>query len=162
MLMLDGDGQHAADDIPNFFDCASRTKARLIIGNRMIRADAMPWLRRKANVWMSRRISVLTGVTLPDSQCGFRLAHLESLLALHLTTAHFEIESEMLTGFLSVGHQLHFVPVQQRSHWAKPHPPHSRRLAVVALAAEPSAKHSENLDRLPATLWTRRQTNLAS
>lgn len=31
-LTLDGDGQHAADDIPAFFDLADRTGARLVWG----------------------------------------------------------------------------------------------------------------------------------
>jgi glycosyltransferase involved in cell wall biosynthesis len=112
VLMLDGDGQHAPDDAPKFFDCANRTGARLVIGNRMVRADAMPWLRRHVNVWMSRRISALTGAALPDSQCGFRLAHLETLHGLPLTTTHFEIESEVLTAFLAAGQRVEFVPVQ--------------------------------------------------
>jgi glycosyltransferase involved in cell wall biosynthesis len=112
VLMLDGDGQHAPDDAPRLFACADRSEAKLVVGNRMTRPDAMPWLRRKVNVWMSRRISALSGASLPDSQCGFRLAHLEILLGLTLTTKHFEIESEMLTAFLAAGDRVEFVPVQ--------------------------------------------------
>jgi len=116
VLMLDGDGQHAPDDAPKFFDCANRTGARLVIGNRMVRAEAMPWVRRQVNVWMSRRISALTGVALPDSQCGFRLAHLETLRELPLMTTHFEIESEVLAAVLAAGHRVEFVPVQTIYH----------------------------------------------
>jgi glycosyltransferase involved in cell wall biosynthesis len=112
VLMLDGDGQHATDDIPMFFDGAEKTKAALIIGNRMDNSAAMPWLRRKVNRWMSKRISRLTGATLPDSQCGFRLAHLETLLRLPFRANRFEVESEMLVAFLAAGHEVEFVPVQ--------------------------------------------------
>jgi len=111
-LMLDGDGQHAADDIPDFFDCAEKTSAALVVGNRMENSAAMPWLRRRVNFWMSRRISKLTGVPLPDSQCGFRLAHLKTLLSLPIATDRFEIESEMLAAFVAAGHKIRFVPVQ--------------------------------------------------
>jgi glycosyltransferase involved in cell wall biosynthesis len=112
VLMLDGDGQHAPEDAPGFFERADRTGALLVVGNRMTRPSAMPWLRRHVNVWMSQRISALLRADLPDSQCGFRLAHLETLRGLPLTTRHFEIESEMLTAFLTAGSRVEFVPVQ--------------------------------------------------
>lgn len=112
VLMLDGDGQHAAADIPSFFDCAETTGAKLIVGNRMENCQAMPRLRRTVNRWMSQRLAKLTGVALPDSQCGFRLAHLETLLRLRIAADHFEIESEMLVAFAAAGHQIRFVPVQ--------------------------------------------------
>jgi len=69
-------------------------------------------LRLWANRWMSSRISGLTGRDLPDSQCGFRLAHVETLMALPLQADRFEIESEMLLAFLTAGKKVEFVPVQ--------------------------------------------------
>ncbi len=112
VLMLDGDGQHAAGEIPAFFARAEATGAALIVGNRMNKAGAMPLVRRCANRWMSRRISKLTGVRLPDSQCGFRLAHLETLLNLPLHANRFEIESAMLVAFLAAGEKVEFVPIR--------------------------------------------------
>ena len=112
VLMLDGDGQHAADDIPKFFDRVKKTNAPLVIGNRMENPGAMPFIRRCANRWMSRRISKLTGAELPDSQCGFRLAHLKTLLNLPLRANRFEIESAMLVAFLAAGKKVGFVPVR--------------------------------------------------
>src|SRR6516162_4347616 len=69
VLMLDGDGQHAPQDIPKLFARAEATGATLVVGNRMRNAREMPLVRRCANLWMSRRISKLTGADLPDSQC---------------------------------------------------------------------------------------------
>jgi len=112
VLMLDGDGQHAPDDIPNFFVCAEKSDATLVIGNRMKNCRAMPWLRRQANRWMSRRLSRLTGERLPDSQCGFRLACLDTLLRLPRPVDRFEIESEVLVAFLAAGQKAGFVPIQ--------------------------------------------------
>src|SRR5258707_8663335 len=34
-LTLDGDGQHCPSDTPTFFECAERTSAMLVVGNRM-------------------------------------------------------------------------------------------------------------------------------
>ena len=111
-LMLDGDGQHKPDDIPKFFACAEKFNVMLVVGNRMKDCRPMPWLRRQVNRWMSRRLSRLTGGLLPDSQCGFRLARLETLLRLPLHANRFEIESEMLVTFLVARQKIGFVPVQ--------------------------------------------------
>jgi glycosyltransferase involved in cell wall biosynthesis len=112
VLMLDGDGQHAAEDIPNFFECARRTGAALIVGNRMGNAQTMPFVRRCANRWMSRWISRLTHAELPDSQCGFRLARADLLVGLALHANRFEIESAMLVAFLGAGQPVKFVPIR--------------------------------------------------
>ena len=111
-LTMDGDGQHAPDDIPKFFARAETTGAALVVGDRMGNAAAMPWLRRQVNRWMSRRLSGRAGVPLPDSQCGFRLAHLETLARMPLAARRFEIESETLLAFLAAGERVAFVPIQ--------------------------------------------------
>jgi glycosyltransferase involved in cell wall biosynthesis len=112
VIMLDGDGQHAADDIPKFFARAELTGCPLVVGNRMADCTAMPLLRRRVNRWMSRRISRMTGARLPDSQCGYRLAHLETLLSLPIHANRFEIESAMLAAFCRAGWSIEFVPIQ--------------------------------------------------
>jgi glycosyltransferase involved in cell wall biosynthesis len=112
VLMLDGDGQHVAADIPKFFQRAETTGAKLVVGNRMNDTKKMPFLRRSANRWMSRWISRLVGAELPDSQCGFRLARLETLLQLPLNANRFEIESAMLVAFFAAGEKVAFVPVR--------------------------------------------------
>src|SRR6478672_13008717 len=40
-LTLDGDGQHASDDIPAFFSAAQETSAVMVVGNRMEDARRM-------------------------------------------------------------------------------------------------------------------------
>ena len=111
-LTLDGDGQHRPEDIPAFLRCAEETGASLIVGNRMHQAESIPWLRRSVNRWLSRRISACAGRTLPDSQCGYRLINLKAWAALVLEADHFEIESEMLLGFVRAGCGVEFVPIQ--------------------------------------------------
>ena len=111
VMMLDGDGQHAAQEIPAFERCAELTGARLVVGDRMGAAATMPKLRRFINWWMSKNLSKLTGVHLPDSQCGFRLAHVETLLSAVITARNFEIESEMLVQFAAMDQPIAFVPV---------------------------------------------------
>ena len=121
---LDGDGQHATEDIPAFLACVEKTGAPLVVGNRMGHAEKMPWLRRQVNQWMSRRISNLAGTPLADSQCGFRLMQLEAWSRLPLQACHFEIESEVLLAFARAGLAIEFVPVQviYRAERSKIHP----------------------------------------
>lgn len=111
-LCLDGDGQHAPADIPRLWDCAERTGAALVVGNRLHSPRAMPWLRRVVNCWMSRQIARRAGVPLPDTQCGFRLMQLEAWARLPISSQRFEIESEVLLAFLRAGLRVEFVPVQ--------------------------------------------------
>jgi glycosyltransferase involved in cell wall biosynthesis len=120
-LLMDGDGQHQADDIPAFVERAETTRAALVVGNRMHDARAIPWLRRQVNRWMSWQISRRAGKQLPDSQCGFRLVNLTAWSALQLKTNRFEIESEMLLAFIHAGYRVEFVPIPvipkgRRSH----------------------------------------------
>jgi len=109
---LDGDGQHAPEDLPAFLQCAEQTRARLVVGNRMHDAHAIPWLRRQVNYWMSRALSLRAGRHLPDTQCGFRLIHLNTCTALPLKTERFEVESETLMTFLAAGSRVEFVPIR--------------------------------------------------
>jgi glycosyltransferase involved in cell wall biosynthesis len=111
-LSMDGDGQHAPADIPAFLACAQLNGAELIVGNRMADPRGMPPLRRWVNRWMSERISRLTGHTLPDTQCGFRLMRLDAWARVHLQADHFEIESELLCKFIAAGYGVGFVPVR--------------------------------------------------
>ncbi|MSU58322.1 MAG: glycosyltransferase family 2 protein [Pedosphaera sp.] len=111
-LTLDGDGQHAVKNIPDFFRCAESTRAALVIGNRLTECQKIPWLRRRVNRWMTRRLSRRAGVTFADSQCGFRLVNLAALAALPLASDHFEIESEMLLAFAAESWRIEFVPVE--------------------------------------------------
>jgi glycosyltransferase involved in cell wall biosynthesis len=123
-LTLDGDGQHAPEDIPAFFECANRTSAPLIVGNRMAEAHAMPWVRRWVNRWMSRRLSAAVGRPLPDSQCGFRLMKLPVWASMDISSSHFEIESEVLMAFVRAGLRVEFVPVRAiyKNEQSKIHP----------------------------------------
>ena len=123
-LAMDGDGQHAAADVPNFFEVAERTGAKLVIGNRMSDPEGMPLVRRLVNRWMSKRISKLAGLPLPDSQCGFRLMNLQVWNRLAVHASHFEIESDVLLAFARAGCGIEFSPIEviYKTEQSKIHP----------------------------------------
>lgn len=109
---LDGDGQHDPADAPALRQCAGKTPALLIVGNRMGNAKAMPKIRRLVNAWMSDKLSQHAGCTLPDTQCGYRLIHLQTWSGLPFCARRFEVESEMLMAFLAARLPVKFVPVR--------------------------------------------------
>ena len=115
VILIDGDGQHDAEEIPNFF-AALGGNVRMVIGNRMNNPSEMPWTRRVTNRWMSRCISRLTGIEIPDSQCGFRLIHLPTLMGFSFRSRRFEIESELCVTLARGGHSIVSVPI--RAHYA--------------------------------------------
>jgi glycosyltransferase involved in cell wall biosynthesis len=115
VLLLDGDGQHDPDDAPRFIRHQETTGADLVIGNRFTGdTGSMPRIRHWTNRWMSRRLSQLCQMPLPDSQCGYRLVNLAALLRLYLKADHFEIESEMCFAFARAGHWIEFLPIKPR------------------------------------------------
>jgi glycosyltransferase involved in cell wall biosynthesis len=120
-LTLDGDGQHHPADIPGLVTRAEESGAALVVGNRLVAAEALPWLRRRVNQWMSRQLSRFAGMPLPDSQCGLRLVNLEAWSGLRFRTQHFEFESELLIEFVRAGLQVEFVPVRVIYHSGHSH-----------------------------------------
>jgi glycosyltransferase involved in cell wall biosynthesis len=114
VLAMDGDGQHAPSDIPRFVARIESNPAAMVIGDRMQGPGAMPFVRRVVNRWMSQRLGGYCGRRLPDSQCGFRLIHLEAWKRFRFSAQHFEIESELIVRFLKAGLRVDFVPVQCR------------------------------------------------
>jgi glycosyltransferase involved in cell wall biosynthesis len=123
-LTLDGDGQHSANDVMKFFEASERMGAELVVGNRMGNPKGMPLVRRWVNRFMSKRISKLAGIPLPDSQCGFRLMNLETWSTLSVEAGHFEIESDVLLAFARQGRRVEFVPIEviYKSEQSKIHP----------------------------------------
>ncbi len=123
-LAMDGDGQHAPEDIPKFLQAVESSPSEILIGNRMANTRSMPPVRRFVNRWMSRTISAYCRMEIPDSQCGFRMVDLHAWNRIAFSADHFEIESEMIVRFLHRGHKLGFVPVQTRyaSETSKIHP----------------------------------------
>jgi glycosyltransferase involved in cell wall biosynthesis len=97
VLVLDGDGQHLPEEIPQFIETANATGAPIVVGNRMGDLRKMPFVRKMTNRYMSWTISRVIGQRVPDTQCGFRMFH-RSLAGEFLKTesAAFDFETEML------------------------------------------------------------------
>lgn len=112
LIVMDGDGQHAVEDVPKFIEHFKTTQASVINGNRMDNNKNMPFVRRVTNRFMSWMISSVCKQKVHDSQCGFRLISCGVLRAIKLTSINFEIESEILIKASRKGFKIDAVPVQ--------------------------------------------------
>ena len=111
VLVLDGDGQHLPEEIPDFIQEANRSGAPLVVGTRMSDTRKMPWVRKLTNRFMSAQISRLCGQPVPDSQCGFRMMHRDVIPHLYCESNNYDYETEMLLIASREGFRIASVPV---------------------------------------------------
>lgn len=114
VITLDGDGQHAPEDIPRLID-ASRVHTRhIIIGARLGDPASIPRIRYIANRVATFWISWACGQRLEDSQSGFRLYPADLLAGLsirHDRSRGFVFESEILIKAAARGYRSMAVPI---------------------------------------------------
>lgn len=73
VITMDGDGQHAADDIPRLLDAGNRYPDHIVIGARLRKRALQPAYRRMANHFGDWGIAWGTGYQIADTQSGQRL-----------------------------------------------------------------------------------------
>lgn len=112
IVIMDGDGQHHAEDVPVFMKKTEESNIDLIIGNRMEDTEDMPRIRYWTNKFTSRVVSGICKQRIPDTQCGFRLVKVEALKKLVLKTDKYDIESEILIQAAELGMKVTSVPVK--------------------------------------------------
>jgi len=111
-LVMDSDGQHDPDDIPNFVVALQTSNMAVYCGNRMGDLSTMPFIRKLTNKFMSWRISRACGQHIPDSQCGFRMYRRDTLPHLLCETNNFDYETETLLLIARHRLQIGHVPVK--------------------------------------------------
>lgn len=111
LALLDGDGQHAPDDLPALLAAWDSGQADLVIGARLHSPERIPRARLFTNYIGSKILSRMTGFELEDSQSGYRLLSADLLRRLHLRANGYAIESEMLIKSAQLGARLLHVPV---------------------------------------------------
>lgn len=93
---MDADGQHSAQDLTAIYKFAVENDLDLAIGSRSFQSNQMSLLRKLTNRSMTAAIKRLTGLSLADSQSGMRIFKSSCLKRMHLTSSHFEIETETI------------------------------------------------------------------
>ncbi len=98
VITLDGDGQHAPEEIPWLLAAATDNPDTIIVAARLINREAAPPLRLFANKFADFWVSWASGYPVVDSQSGFRLypaALLESVALANCSAEGFVFESKI-------------------------------------------------------------------
>jgi maltose/moltooligosaccharide transporter len=107
VLVIDADGQHPAEAIPEFI--AAARDAELVIGDRLADLEQMPLQRRLANRATRRAFQLVTGHEVRDTQNGMRLLRGRALET--LPAGGYEAETAHLRGVLREGRAVAWVAI---------------------------------------------------
>lgn len=109
VITLDSDLQHLPEELTRLLEAS--TGEGIVIGAREFSQRGMPFHRRLSNRMTSAFISIMSGVTVPDSQSGFRLINLTSIRTVPFRATGFQLESEMLLKTALAGEPIRSVPI---------------------------------------------------
>jgi glycosyltransferase involved in cell wall biosynthesis len=119
VIMLDGDGQHCANDIPQVLAPIVEGEADVVLGTRFHEAKSdIPAYRQVGQHGLTLATNLSSGVWVSDSQSGFRAFSQQAIAYLRFSQGGFSIESEMQ--FLIRDHSLRLVEVPIKVIYAEP------------------------------------------
>lgn len=95
-VTIDADGQHDPRDIPRLLKTLQEEHADLVIANRFGQKNSIPWIRRFANFIGNVLTFTVTGLYLPDTQCGFKIFGPKALQNIDLRMSGFEFCTEII------------------------------------------------------------------
>ncbi|WP_025761937.1 DUF2062 domain-containing protein [Dyadobacter tibetensis] len=96
VITIDSDGQHLPGDIPLFLQKAREMPGALVMGARNMNQEGVPSKSSFGNKFSNFWFKFETGISLPDTQTGFRLYPLAPLRTTRLYTSKFETEIEVI------------------------------------------------------------------
>lgn len=94
-ITIDSDGQHFPEDLPKLVSRLNDEPNALIIGARNMSQDDVPGGSSFGNRFSNFWFRVETGITLPDTQSGYRVYPIKELAKLKFYCTKFEYEIEV-------------------------------------------------------------------
>ncbi len=111
-LTIDSDGQHFASDLPVFIKKLQEEGPALIMGARnMSTAENVPSKSSFGNKFSNFWYKVETGITLPDTQTGYRLYPLQPISKMKFFTRKYEFEIEVIVRLAWAGVKVVSAPI---------------------------------------------------
>ena len=95
-ITIDSDGQHAPEDIERFLEVIERQPGTVVMGDRNMAQAGIPGRSSFGNSFSNFWFKVETGITLPDTQTGYRCYPLAEVKRLRTCTHRFEYEIESI------------------------------------------------------------------
>jgi glycosyltransferase involved in cell wall biosynthesis len=112
VISIDSDGQHFADDLPQFLTAIEQAPGALAIGARNMEQSSVPGKSSFGNKFSNFWFWVETGLKLPDTQSGYRLYPIYRMKDINFITKKFEFEIEVIVRAAWCGIDVIPVPVK--------------------------------------------------
>jgi glycosyltransferase involved in cell wall biosynthesis len=110
-VTIDADGQHYAYDLPVFVEKLEEEKNVVIIGARRVNESERSGGSNFANKFSNFWFKVETGVSLDDTQSGYRLYPLKPVAGMKFYSSKYEFEIEVIVRLSWKGYKIINVPV---------------------------------------------------
>ncbi|HJJ47883.1 MAG TPA: glycosyltransferase family 2 protein [Methanocorpusculum sp.] len=116
-VMMDGDGQHMASDIPALAAPVLAGEADLVVGSRFMEEggeEDIPAYRKMGQRVLNSATNMSSSYKCSDSQSGFRALSREALRHVNFASSGYGFESDMLAHFSDLGLKMCDVPITVR------------------------------------------------
>jgi len=125
VVLLDGDGQHMVQNLPQVVDPVLRGEADLVIGSRLMNnGHKVPAYRRVGQEVLNRITNIGAKEKLTDTQSGFRAMSVSGIRNMDFNSSGYGLESGMIVHFASRGLTIKEVPIDVRYDVPKKHKKH--------------------------------------
>ena len=117
LVLIDGDGQHLPQEIPQVTEHVLNGNADMVIGSRYLEQegdDETPLYRRFGQQVLDTLTLGSSGEDMTDTQSGFRALSPQAVEELELTTDGIGVESEMIDVAAQRGLDMDEVPIRVR------------------------------------------------
>ncbi len=111
-ISIDSDGQHYADDIPQFIYKIDLAPDSLLVGARNLQQENMPKKNTFGNKFSNFWFRFQTGIKLPDTQSGYRLYPVQKMKGTRYFTKKYEFEIEVMVKAAWKGINIEPVPIK--------------------------------------------------
>lgn len=111
-ITIDSDGQHFPSDLPLFLDAIEAQPDSLIIGARNMSQENVPGKSSFGNKFSNFWFWVETGISLRDTQSGYRLYPIQKMKDISFVTDKFEFEIEAIVKAAWKGIPVKNIPIQ--------------------------------------------------
>ena len=112
VITMDADGQHKAEDIPNFLDAIQETPWSIIIGARDFSVPNVPGSSRFGRKFSQFWMFVQTGLSISDMQSGFRAYPTSILEHVPCSDSRYSFEIEIIVRAAWAGFAIREIPVR--------------------------------------------------
>lgn len=94
IVLMDSDGQHKPADLPRLMNALNGND--IVFTYRDMKSAHMPLIKKFGNTFIDTATKLLFGITLNDTQCGYKAMTMQAYEKLALMSNDYSIESEIV------------------------------------------------------------------